>query len=103
MSICSYLWPNYSILFKSNQFRTYFLYMIRYNNISRPVHDSNDPRATLPATPIRPPCPKYGGRAPQPPELTPLDSNEKEAFSRRNELPRGGLRSMKMPQEKKLR
>src|SRR6218665_3355127 len=30
-------------LFKSNHFRTYFLYMIRYNNISRPVHDSNDP------------------------------------------------------------
>src|SRR6218665_496564 len=37
-------------LFKSNHFRTYFLYMIRYNNISRPVHDSNDPPATLPAT-----------------------------------------------------
>src|SRR6218665_32447 len=29
-------------LFKSNHFRTYFLYMIRYN-ISRPVHDSNYP------------------------------------------------------------
>src|SRR6218665_1251328 len=26
--------------------------------------------------------------------------NEKEAFSRRNELPRGGLRSVEMPQEK---
>src|SRR6218665_1117962 len=36
-------------LFKNNHFRTYFLYMIRYNNISRPVHDSNDPPATLPA------------------------------------------------------
>src|SRR6218665_2557544 len=33
------------------------LYMIRYNNISRPVHD---PPATLPLTPTRPPCPKYG-------------------------------------------
>src|SRR6218665_3190091 len=33
------------------------LYMIRYNNISRPVHDSNDPPATLPSTP----CPKSGG------------------------------------------
>src|SRR6218665_1840497 len=84
-------------LFESNHFRTYFLYMIRYNNISRPV---NDPPATLPAPPTRPPCPKYGGRDPQPPGLTPLDSNEKEVFSRRNELPRGGLRSMKMPQEK---
>src|SRR6218665_3583492 len=30
-------------LFKNNHFRTYFLYMIRYNNISRPVHDPNDP------------------------------------------------------------
>src|SRR6218665_3008232 len=34
----------------TNHFRTYFLYMIRYNNISRPVHDSNDPPATLPTT-----------------------------------------------------
>src|SRR6218665_4077316 len=34
------------VLFKSNHFRTYFLYMVRYNNISRPVHDSNDPPAT---------------------------------------------------------
>src|SRR6218665_1267590 len=25
--------------FKSHHFRTYFLYMIRYNNISRPAHD----------------------------------------------------------------
>src|SRR6218665_999125 len=47
--------------FKSNHFRTYFLYMIRYNNISRPAHDSNAPPATLPATP----CPKSGGRNPQ--------------------------------------
>src|SRR6218665_1626515 len=32
-------------LFKSNHFRTYvyFMYMIRYNNISRPIHDPNDP------------------------------------------------------------
>src|SRR6218665_463397 len=71
--------------FKSNHFRTYFLYMIRYNNISRPVHDSNDPPVTLPATPY----PKSGSRDPQPSGLTPLDSNGKEAFSRRKELPRG--------------
>src|SRR6218665_1323538 len=71
--------------------------MIRYNNISRLVHDPNDPPATLPATPT---LPKYGSHDPQPPGLTPLDSNEKEAFSRRNELPKGGLRSMKIPQGK---
>src|SRR6218665_4022725 len=70
--------------------------MIRYNNISRSVHDPNDP----PATPTRPPCQKYGNRDPQTPGLTPLDSHEKETFSRRNELPRAGLRSMKMPREK---
>src|SRR6218665_346095 len=78
----------------------YFMYMIRYTNISRPVHNPNDPPATLPASPTRPPPPKYWGRGPQLPGLTPLDSNGKEPFSRRNELPRGGLRSMKMPQEK---
>src|SRR6218665_651530 len=70
--------------------------MIRYNKISQPVHDSNDLPATLPATP----CPKSGGRDPLPPGFTPLDSNGKEAFSRRKELPRGGLRRMKMPQER---
>src|SRR6218665_683808 len=83
-------------IFKSNHSGTYFLYMMRYNNISRPVHDPNEPPATLPATSTRPPCPKYGGRDPQPPGLTTLDSNEKEAFSRRNGLPREGLRSMKI-------
>src|SRR6218665_2376753 len=86
-------------LFKSNHFRTYFLYMIRYrpNNISRPVHDSNDPPATLRATPP----PKIWGSRPSAPGLTPLiDSNGKEAFARRKELPRVGLRRMKMPQEK---
>src|SRR6218665_1658727 len=39
-------------LFKSNHFRTYFLYMIRYRAISRPVHDPNDPPlCALPVTP----------------------------------------------------
>src|SRR6218665_2687973 len=37
---------------ESNHFRTYFLYMIRYNSISRPVYDSSAPSATLPATPL---------------------------------------------------
>src|SRR6218665_2034632 len=84
-------------LFKINHFRTYFLYMIRYNNISRPA-------STTPTPPLRSSlrllCPKSGGRDSQPTGLTPLDSNWKEAFSRRKELPRGGLRRMKMPQEK---
>ena len=44
-------------LFKSNHFRIYFLYMIRYNNISRPVHDPNEPPATLPATTTLPATP----------------------------------------------
>src|SRR6218665_3338633 len=52
-------------LFKSNHFRTYFLYMIRYNNISRPVHDSNDPPATLPATTL----PKIWGSRPSAPRI----------------------------------
>src|SRR6218665_3656150 len=81
------------VVTKSNHFRAYFLYMIRYNNISRPVHAPNAPLRPSLRPPTRPPCQKYGGRDPQPPGLTPLDSNEKEAFSRRNELPRGGLRS----------
>ena len=50
-------------LFKSHHFRTYFLYMIRYNNILRPVHDPT----TAPMTPL----PKiWGSRPPKPPGLT---------------------------------
>ena len=45
-------------LFKSHHFRTYFLYMMRCNNISRPVHDPLRPPTT--------PCPKSRGRDPQP-------------------------------------
>ena len=40
-------------LYKSHHFWTYFLYMIRYNNISRPVHDH-------PATRPTALCPKSG-------------------------------------------
>src|SRR6218665_649416 len=50
-------------LFKSHHFRTYFLYMIRYNNILRPVHDP----PTTPPPPPNPPPPRpqnRGGRAP---------------------------------------
>src|SRR6218665_2225069 len=88
-------------LFKSNHFRTYayFMYMMRYNNISRPVHDPNDPPETLHATHTRPP-PQNIGVATLSPRIDALDSNGKETFSRRNELPRGGLRSMEMPKEK---
>src|SRR6218665_34538 len=93
------------LLLKSHHFRIYFLYIIglRYNNISRPVHDPSDPAATLPAT-THNPLPKIWrvarSRLPIPPGLTLLDSNGKEACSRRKELPRGGLRRMKMSQEK---
>jgi len=44
-------------LFKSNHFRTYFLYTIRYNIISRPVHDPHDL-----LRPPQPLLPKMGGR-----------------------------------------
>src|SRR6218665_3299535 len=43
-------WQIILFLFKSHHFRTYSLYTIRYNNISRPVHDIHD----LPATPHNP-------------------------------------------------
>src|SRR6218665_2175927 len=36
-------------LLESHHFRTYFLYMIRYNDISRPVHDPPRPSTTQPA------------------------------------------------------
>ena len=50
-------------LFQSHHFRTYFLYMIRYNDrpISRPVHD--------PLQPPRHPCLKSGGRDPLTPRI----------------------------------
>ena len=48
-------------LFKSHHFRTYFLYIIRYNNILRPVHDPL-------ATPHDPTCPKSGGSRPPNPQ-----------------------------------
>ena len=42
--------------FRSHHFRTYFLYIIRYNNISRPIQDPHDS-----------PCPKsWGSRPPIP-------------------------------------
>src|SRR6218665_1037220 len=52
-------------LFKSNDFRTYFLYIIRCNNISRPVHEPNDPLATLHATHL----PKIWGSRPSAPRI----------------------------------
>ena len=56
-------------LFRSHHFGTKFLYMIRYNNISRPVHD---PQRHL-CDPHDPPAPNLGGRDPlSPPGLTPL-------------------------------
>src|SRR6218665_336610 len=48
--------------FKSHRFRRYFLYMIRYNNISRPVQDPQRP-PRLPHDSL----PKIWGRDSQPP------------------------------------
>src|SRR6218665_441977 len=51
-------------LYKIHHFRTYFLYMISYNNMSRPVHD-----------PLRPPRPLaviLEVATPIPSRLTPL-------------------------------
>src|SRR6218665_3704973 len=50
-------------LFKSHHFRKYFLNMLRYNNISRPVHE---PPATPLRTPPTTPVQNLGGRDPQP-------------------------------------
>src|SRR6218665_4005560 len=54
--------PIILFLFKSHHLGTYFLYMIRYNNILRPA---NDPSCD-------PPAQNLGSRDPQPPELTPM-------------------------------
>src|SRR6218665_3587464 len=85
LSIYSYLWANYSIPLQKKPL----------SNIL-PVQDKiiiiifHDP-STTPTTPLRPSlrplCPKSRGHDPQPPGLTALDSNGKEAFSRRKELP----------------
>jgi len=50
---------------KSHHFRTYFLYMVRYNNVSRSV---NDP--TTPLQSPRSPAQNLGRVTPQPPGLT---------------------------------
>jgi len=42
------------LLLKSHHFWTYFLYIIRYNNISRPVHDT----PAIPYTSLHDPQPK---------------------------------------------
>ena|SRR6218665_280198 len=53
-----------NLLFKGHNFRTYFQCIIRYNNVSRLVHDPCDPHEPLPKI--------WRGRDPQPPGLTPL-------------------------------
>ena len=65
LAIYNHFWSNYSIYLQNHYFRTYFLYMIRYNNISRPV-----PRP--PCHPLRPPAQNLGVATPQPLGLTPL-------------------------------
>ena len=63
-----FLWQIILFLFKSHHFRTYFLYMIRYNNISRPVHDPTNPlRPTL--RPSTTPLPKIWGSRPPTPRI----------------------------------
>src|SRR6218665_2730976 len=61
LSIYSYLWANYSISLQNYHFRTYFFYMKRYKNFSRPAHASNAPLRP----PLRPPSQKSGGRDPK--------------------------------------
>src|SRR6218665_968538 len=59
-------------LFKSNHFRTNFLYIIRYTNILCPVHDPTRlPYDTAPATLHDPPAQNLGGATPPPPPLDP--------------------------------
>ena len=62
------------------------LYMIKYN-ISRPVHDSNDPLRPS----LRPPCPKFGGRDPQPAGLTPLDIAMGKSLFQRERITKGRI------------
>jgi len=50
-------------LFQSHHFRTYFLYIVRYNNILRPVHDPHDPPLRPTLRPPRPPRPNIWGVA----------------------------------------
>jgi len=64
MVIYSYFWYIILFLFKIHHFRTYFLYMISYNNMSRPVHDP----LLLP----RPLAQNLGVATPNSPVLTPL-------------------------------
>jgi len=54
-------WANYSISLKSHHFRTYFLYMIGYNFVSRPPCKPHDPQLKF-----------WGSRHDQPPGLTPM-------------------------------
>src|SRR6218665_2318680 len=44
-------WQIILYLFKSHHFLTYFQYMIKYNNISRSVHDPLQPPFDAPTTP----------------------------------------------------
>src|SRR6218665_3845363 len=66
--------------FKSHHFRTYFLYMIRYNNISRP-----------PTTPLRPPTPpsqNLGIATPNPPRIdAPAACAKSERLQSKSRLP----------------
>ena|SRR6218665_604727 len=67
-------------LFKSQHFRTYLLYMIRYNNISRSVHDP-----TRPLQPHDHPAQNPGVATLQPPGLKPLGHGDERRKRKRRD------------------
>ena len=60
-----FLWQIILFLFKSHNFRTYFLYMISNNNILRPAHDLTTPLRP----PYDPPAQNMGVATPQLPRI----------------------------------
>src|SRR6218665_859177 len=74
------------------------LYIVRYNNISRPVHDSNDPPCDPPFDPT---AQNLGVATLSSQDYRPWIAMEKKPFpGGKNYQGEAGLRRMKMPQEK---
>jgi len=67
-SFTAIFWQIFTFPSKSHNFRTYFRYMVRYNNISRPVHNPPRPILRFQTTPSL----KSGGRGPQLPRIDAL-------------------------------
>src|SRR6218665_3715343 len=59
------------VIFKSHHFRTYFLYIMRYNKMLRPIHDPYDHPSPCDPLQPHPPLPPAQNPDPQPPGLTP--------------------------------